>query len=73
MDPIPDSKIIGLTAREREILDHLAKAASLFKNMYQYHPDDLSEFNSGIHSAQTIISFRVASRINPSDWNAKIA
>lgn len=58
----------GLTPDERNCLLHLAEAWNLFVALPTKHPSETHEFQSAIHSAQGLIAFRVAMRVNPDDW-----
>ena len=59
---------MGLTEAERAILDSLADAWNGFVRLGNDHPDDLTEFRQAIHSAQNLIAFRVARRVDPEVW-----
>jgi len=59
---------VGLTPKEKLVLDHLALAWNAFVSMENHHPDDTEEMRRAIHAAQHIIASRVAFRVNPEVW-----
>lgn len=54
---------------ERAVLELLAEAAVKFSVMKRYHPDEMNEFVTAIHAAQTLVMARVAVRSNPDYFN----
>jgi hypothetical protein len=63
-----DSSQIGLTDKEKIVLDHLADAWNVFATLGNKHPDDDTEFCAAIHSAQKLLAIRVARRVDKDVW-----
>lgn len=69
MKPILTSPIHpGLTAGETKVLDNLAAAWNAFVTLPEKDQDRIDEFRHAIRSAQYLIAFRVAKRIDPWAW-----
>ena len=59
----------SLTSNERGVVDTLASAWNKFMDLPGQHcPDDVDAFRSAIHTAQQLIAFRVARRVDPNYW-----
>jgi hypothetical protein len=59
----------GLTAQEKECLNHLVEAWNLFVGMDNKHPSDNPEFCKAIHDAQKMLALRVARRVDTDVWS----
>jgi hypothetical protein len=57
-----------MKADEREILKLLTEVWNKWLKLEGKHPDDDSEMRRAIHSAQLLIAYRVAKRIDPEIW-----
>lgn len=59
----------GLTADEKQVLEHLAAAWNKFLSLDTRRVDSTDAFRLAVHDAQRVIATRVASRVNPEIWN----
>lgn len=59
----------GLTADEKQVLEHLAAAWNKFLSLDTSRVDSTDAFRLAVHDAQRVIATRVASRVNPEIWN----
>ena len=58
----------GLTLKEEKVSAALVKAYAEFKRLPVQHPDDLNEFEFGIHLCQGLLMQRIARRAYPEGW-----
>lgn len=58
----------GLSAAEGEVMDALVAAVEAFGRLDRQHPQELSEFVSGIHTCQHLLAVRLARYHHPEGW-----
>lgn len=58
----------GLTPEERAVTSHLVAAWHAFLALPVVHPSDSTDVRFHLNALQSIIAFRVARRVDPTDW-----
>jgi len=66
--PINPDPIYSLTDAEKNILNNLAIAYSLFSQLPDHGPTETIDFTAAMNTLQYIIGYRVARRIDPKIW-----
>lgn len=54
--------------KEKKIMEKLVEAHTLFTELKQTHPSDISEWVNNLHGLQKIIGMRIVRRDYPEDF-----
>ncbi len=59
------SEMSGMTVQESKIMDLTMEANDLFQSLESTHPNELTDWISGIHKLQYVMSMRTLRREHP--------